>query len=227
MINPLKYSFFSALPNIKHQALINTAWIVESHFESDFNRFLFFLQETCLSVQKFIQGALGHYAANVTTAAKLCSQSLCNNNGRCVRKIPESSSYLHMPESSSKKHVLGKSLRFTISPASKLKMIKDLKDGFVCHCYHGWHGESCQQRSSDVLRGKSKAPLANFKFSVILGMISSGILLILFTPLQQCQFFPWKVENTDFFFVNFNLLLKYLLALKLKKEGIIISSTHW
>uniref|UniRef100_A0A8C3VVG5 Hyaluronidase n=1 Tax=Catagonus wagneri TaxID=51154 RepID=A0A8C3VVG5_9CETA len=100
--------------------------------------------------------SLGHYAANVTTAAKLCSQSLCNNNGRCVRKIPESSSYLHMPGSSSKKYVLSKSLRFTISPASKLKTIKNLKDGFVCHCYHGWNGESCQQRSSDVLRGKNK-----------------------------------------------------------------------
>ncbi|XP_019780171.1 hyaluronidase-like isoform X1 [Tursiops truncatus] len=29
-------------------------------------------KETCLSVQKFIQGPLDRYAVNVTTAAKLC-----------------------------------------------------------------------------------------------------------------------------------------------------------
>lgn len=45
---------------------------MESHYESDLNRSLFFLQETCLSVQKFIQGPLDRYAVNVTTAAKLC-----------------------------------------------------------------------------------------------------------------------------------------------------------
>lgn len=141
---------------------------MESRFESDLNRSLFFLQETCLSVQKFIQGPLDRYAVNVTTAAKLCSQSLCHNNGRCAQKAPESSSYLHMPESSSKRYALSKSLRLIISPANKLKTIKDMKDGFVCHCSHGWHGDSCQQRSSDVLRGQAKPPMANFKLSASL-----------------------------------------------------------
>ena len=161
---------------------------MESHFESDLNRSLFFLQETCLSVQKFIQGPLGHYAVNVTTAAKPCSQSLCHNTGRCVRKAPESSSYLHIPESRSKKYVLSKSLRVIISPANKLKTIKDMKDGFVCHCCHGRHGESCQQHSSDVLRGKDKPPMANFQLSVFLSMTFSVILSIFFTPYNNVNF---------------------------------------
>ncbi|XP_052494369.1 hyaluronidase-4-like [Budorcas taxicolor] len=139
-------------------------------------------KETCLSVQKFIQGPLGHYAVNVTTAAKLCSQSLCNNNGRCVRKTSESSSYLHMPGSSSKKYGLSKSLRAILSPANKLKTVKAMKDGFVCRCYHGWHGESCQQLSSDVLRGKNKARIADFKLSVFLSMTLSVILFIYLPP---------------------------------------------
>ena len=167
---------------IQKSILINTPWTIESCFESDLNRSLFFPQETCLSVQKFIQGPLGHYAVNVTTAAKLCSQSLCNNNGRCIRKTSESSSYLHMPGSSSEKYGPRKSLRAVISPANKQKTIKDMKDGFVCHCYHGWHGESCQQLSSDVLRGKNKACIANFKVSVFLSMTLSVILFIFLPP---------------------------------------------
>ena len=37
-----------------------------------------------------------------------------------------------MPESSSKKYILNKSLRVTISLVNKLKTIKSMKDGFVC-----------------------------------------------------------------------------------------------
>uniref|UniRef100_A0A673V050 Hyaluronidase n=1 Tax=Suricata suricatta TaxID=37032 RepID=A0A673V050_SURSU len=112
-------------------------------------------KEACLSVQKSIQGPLGHYAVNVTSAAKFCSQSLCNNNGRCVRKTPESSAYLHMPESSTKKYILNKSFRFIISPTEKLKTVKVMRNKFVCHCYRGWRGESCRQYSADLLGEKS------------------------------------------------------------------------
>lgn len=167
---------------IQKSILINITWTTESCFECDLNRSLFFPQETCLSVKKFIQGPLGHYAVNVTTAAKLCSQSLCNNNGRCVRKASESSSYLHMPGSSSKKFGPSKRLRVIISAANKLKTIKDMKGGFACHCYHGWHGESCRHLSSDVLRGKNKARIANFKLSVFLSMTLSVILFIFLPP---------------------------------------------
>ncbi|XP_058425176.1 hyaluronidase-4-like [Diceros bicornis minor] len=146
-------------------------------------------KEACLSVRKFIQGPLGHYAVNVTSAAKLCSQSLCNNNGRCVRKTPESPSYLHMPESSSKKYVLNKSFKYITSPTNKLKTIKDMQNAFVCHCYHGWHGESCQQHPSDLLREKNKAPVANFNLSVFLSMTLSEILLNFFTPYYNVNFF--------------------------------------
>ncbi|XP_006202396.1 hyaluronidase-4-like [Vicugna pacos] len=145
-------------------------------------------KETCLLVKKFIQGPLGHYAVNVTMAAKLCSRSLCNNNGRCVRKRPESASYLHMPESSSKKYVLNKSLRFTVSPGNKLRTIKDMKGGFVCHCYESWHGESCREHSPQFLRGKNRAPVAKFNLSVFLSMTLSVTLLNYFTPYYNVNF---------------------------------------
>uniref|UniRef100_H0WAZ5 Hyaluronidase n=1 Tax=Cavia porcellus TaxID=10141 RepID=H0WAZ5_CAVPO len=144
-------------------------------------------KEACLSVQRSIQWPLGPYAVNVTTAAKLCSQSLCSNHGRCVRKTPESSFYLHMPESSSKKHISNKSFSFVLSEKNKQKTIMDMKEGFMCHCYYGWHGESCLD-SSDLLSWKNKAPTANFNLPVFLGLIISAIPLNIFYSLLQCHF---------------------------------------
>lgn len=169
---------------------INTAWIMEAHFESALSRFLFFLQENCLSMQQSIRGPLGRYAVNVTSAAKLCSQSLCNNHGRCIRKTPESSFYLHMPESSGKKYVLNKSFRFIISEHNKQKTITAMKKGFVCHCYYGWHGPSCQDHSSDLLREMNKAPTVNFNLLVFLSMAFPVILLKIFLALTTMPIFP-------------------------------------
>uniref|UniRef100_A0A8C2YKF6 Hyaluronidase n=1 Tax=Chinchilla lanigera TaxID=34839 RepID=A0A8C2YKF6_CHILA len=146
-------------------------------------------EEACLSVQQSIQGPLGTYAVNVTSAAKLCSQSLCSNHGRCVRKIPESSFYLHMPENSSKKYISNKSFRFVISEKNKLKTIMDMKDGFMCHCYYGWHGESCHY-SSDLLSWKNKAPIAGFNLPVFLAVTVCVILLNIFLLPTTVSIFP-------------------------------------
>ncbi|KAM9216781.1 hyaluronidase-4-like [Dugong dugon] len=147
-------------------------------------------KETCLSVQQSILGSLGYYTVNVTSAATLCSKSLCNNNGRCVRKTPESSSYLHMPESSRKKYFPNKSFRFIISQEKKLKAVKDMKNEFMCHCYYGWHGESCKQHSSDFLGRQNKASTANFHLSVFLSMTLSMIMLIFFLSPTTKSIFP-------------------------------------
>nr|XP_013217700.1 LOW QUALITY PROTEIN: hyaluronidase-1-like [Ictidomys tridecemlineatus] len=152
-------------------------------------------KETCLSVQQSIQGPLGHYAVNVTSAAKLCSQSLCNSHGRCVRKTPESSSYLHMPESSRKKYVPQKSFRFVISEKSKLQTIMDMKNRFVCHCYYSWGGESCHLPYSDFLSWKNKAPDANFNFPVFLGMNLSVILMNFFPPYYNVKLFSFNSKE--------------------------------
>ncbi|XP_033613887.1 hyaluronidase-4-like isoform X2 [Fukomys damarensis] len=146
-------------------------------------------KEACLSVQQSIQRALGPYAVNVTSAAKLCSQSLCGNHGRCVGKTPASPFYLHMPESGSKKYTSNKSFRFVISEKSKLKTVMHMKDGFVCHCYYGWHGETCHHYSSDLLGWTNKAPTANFNLPVFLDIILSVILLnIFFIPYYKVNF---------------------------------------
>lgn len=45
----------------------------------------------------FMREVLGPYVVNVTTASRLCSAALCRGRGRCVRRDPGGSAYLHLP----------------------------------------------------------------------------------------------------------------------------------
>ncbi|XP_030589588.1 hyaluronidase-2 [Archocentrus centrarchus] len=57
-------------------------------------------ERECQELAEFVRKVLGPYSINVTTAARLCSASLCQGRGRCVRQNPESSTYLHLPQPS-------------------------------------------------------------------------------------------------------------------------------
>lgn len=141
-------------------------------------------------MQQTIEELLGPYALNVTSAAKLCSHSLCSSHGRCIRKTAESSSYLHMPEDSQKDYATGRGFRFVISARSKLKTITTMRNGFVCHCYYGWHGESCRSRIPNLVKQKSKAPATALNLLVFLGMMLAVILLNFFLiPYYDVNFF--------------------------------------
>lgn len=54
-------------------------------------------QRECQDLAEFVRKVLGPYSINVTTASRLCSASLCQGKGRCVRQKLESSAYLHLP----------------------------------------------------------------------------------------------------------------------------------
>ncbi|XP_068161966.1 glyco_hydro_56 domain-containing protein [Antennarius striatus] len=54
-------------------------------------------ERECKDLAEFVRVVLGPYSINVTTAARLCSASLCQGKGRCVRQNAESSAYLHLP----------------------------------------------------------------------------------------------------------------------------------
>ncbi|KAM9830012.1 hyaluronidase-2 isoform 4-T5 [Syngnathus typhle] len=57
----------------------------------------FLSQRECQDLAEFVRKLLGPYSLNVTTATGLCSASLCEGKGRCVRQNPNSSAYLHLP----------------------------------------------------------------------------------------------------------------------------------
>ncbi|XP_029135670.2 glyco_hydro_56 domain-containing protein [Labrus bergylta] len=54
-------------------------------------------ERECQELAEFVRTVLGPYTLNVTTAAALCSASLCQGKGRCVRQDPGSSAFLHLP----------------------------------------------------------------------------------------------------------------------------------
>ncbi|XP_068613597.1 hyaluronidase-1-like, partial [Brachionichthys hirsutus] len=54
-------------------------------------------ERECQDLAEFVRKVLGPYSVNVTTAARLCSASLCQGKGRCVRQNAESFAYLHLP----------------------------------------------------------------------------------------------------------------------------------
>ncbi|XP_034732826.1 glyco_hydro_56 domain-containing protein [Etheostoma cragini] len=54
-------------------------------------------ERECQDLAEFVRKVLGPYSINVTTATRLCSASLCQGKGRCIRQNSESSAYLHLP----------------------------------------------------------------------------------------------------------------------------------
>ncbi|XP_069045703.1 hyaluronidase-2 [Lepisosteus oculatus] len=57
-------------------------------------------QRGCWELADYVRGVLGPYVVNVTTAARLCGEGLCQGRGRCVRRDPEEPTYLHLPADS-------------------------------------------------------------------------------------------------------------------------------
>ncbi|XP_008287532.1 hyaluronidase-2 [Stegastes partitus] len=51
---------------------------------------------SCSDLDSYLRGTLSRYLLNVSTAAELCSQTLCGSHGRCLRRNPDSDVYLHL-----------------------------------------------------------------------------------------------------------------------------------
>ncbi|XP_037368465.1 hyaluronidase PH-20-like [Talpa occidentalis] len=53
-------------------------------------------QTDCTNLANFMKNTLNRYIINVTLAAKMCSQVLCQDQGVCIRRNWNSSDYLHL-----------------------------------------------------------------------------------------------------------------------------------
>ncbi|KAJ6667694.1 hypothetical protein lerEdw1_016015 [Lerista edwardsae] len=104
-------------------------------------------EDTCQIIKNYIETDLGRYIVNVTTAAHLCSQTLCGSHGRCRRQNSSANTFLHLnPDSFEiERHEDRKPLL-----EAKGKLSQDdtafLRTHFQCHCYQGWHGEGCEEQ---------------------------------------------------------------------------------
>ncbi|XP_053112135.1 hyaluronidase-1-like [Hemicordylus capensis] len=106
--------------------------------------------ENCLTVKKYINGPLGHYVINVTSAAKLCSKVLCKKNGRCIRKISDSNTHLHLSPQSFKIRLnfSKKGNKVDVRGNLKKEDEKVMREKFICQCYQGWTGMFCEMPDS-------------------------------------------------------------------------------
>ncbi|XP_051841268.1 hyaluronidase-4-like [Antechinus flavipes] len=106
-------------------------------------------QSTCLKMRRYLLSRLGPYVLNVTTAAALCSRTQCGGHGRCRRRAPDSPSYLHLEPATFQIRVATAANRTRASIQGRLgpRQQEALSRDFICHCYQGWRGDGCQERS--------------------------------------------------------------------------------
>ncbi|XP_010885188.2 hyaluronidase PH-20-like [Esox lucius] len=110
---------------------------------------------SCEALSSYLATTLNPYVANVTTAAQLCSDFLCQGNGRCVRKHYESDHYLHL--SSENFRIVRARGRYMALGMLSLADLTTFARGFTCQCYTG---QTCHPKLPTQL---SKALLFRLK----------------------------------------------------------------
>uniref|UniRef100_A0A194ART3 Hyaluronidase n=1 Tax=Sistrurus miliarius barbouri TaxID=8759 RepID=A0A194ART3_SISMB len=105
--------------------------------------------DSCRKVKDYMDGPLGRYIVNVTTAAKICSHFLCKKHGRCVRKHSDSNAFLHLFPNSFRIMVHGNATEKKVIVKGKLELenLIFLINNFMCQCYQGWKGLYCEKHS--------------------------------------------------------------------------------
>ncbi|XP_074537183.1 hyaluronidase-2 [Halichoeres trimaculatus] len=124
---------------------------------------------SCSDLDVYLRGQLGKYLLNVSTAAELCSQTLCASHGRCLRKNPDSDVYLHLNPLTHR--ISSQDGRHRVSGGLSEEEKKSFHSEFQCQCYSGYEGEGCSQ--IDPMHQRGAAP------QIIPPLLQCVILLIL------------------------------------------------
>ncbi|XP_067601659.1 hyaluronidase PH-20 [Pseudorca crassidens] len=99
-------------------------------------------RESCMNLDNYMKTTLNPYVINVTLAAKMCSQALCQEQGVCTRKYWNSSNYLHLnPQNFAIQ--TGKGGKYTVHGKPTLKDLQQFSKKFYCSCYANIH---CKKR---------------------------------------------------------------------------------
>ncbi|XP_057195026.1 hyaluronidase-2 [Triplophysa rosa] len=110
---------------------------------------------SCFSLNQYLQGPLGRYLLNVSTAAEQCSRFLCRSHGRCLRRHPDTDTYLHLdPDAHA---VMGQGREMHVTGDLSADEQRRMKENFQCQCYSGYQGERCDVEDPLQQRGEGRA----------------------------------------------------------------------
>ncbi|NXE51708.1 HYALP Hyaluronidase, partial [Casuarius casuarius] len=99
-------------------------------------------KNTCRTLDSYLRRTLIPYLINVTMAARICSQVLCQDSGACARKKWNSSDYLHLnPENIVIR--MTKNGKYTLQGQPAFQDLQTFIEKFDCRCYAGY---SCKTR---------------------------------------------------------------------------------
>ncbi|XP_029615477.1 hyaluronidase-5-like [Salmo trutta] len=91
---------------------------------------------SCEALSSYLTTTLNPYVNNVTATAQLCTNFLCQGNGRCVRKHYESDHYLHL--SSGNFRILWARGTYMVLGTPSLAYLTLFSRRFTCQCYAEW-----------------------------------------------------------------------------------------
>nr|XP_048306897.1 hyaluronidase PH-20-like [Myodes glareolus]XP_048306898.1 hyaluronidase PH-20-like [Myodes glareolus] len=91
------------------------------------------VQTACPVLHQYVSSILYPYIINVTLAAKMCSQTLCNHQGICTRKDENSNHYIQLnPENL---EIILKNRKFEVVGNPTVGDLKYFSEHFKCTCY--------------------------------------------------------------------------------------------
>ncbi|XP_051567922.1 hyaluronidase-2-like [Myxocyprinus asiaticus] len=110
---------------------------------------------SCVSLNQYLRGPLGRYLLNVSMAAEQCSNFLCGSHGRCLRRHPDTDTYLHLDPQT---HTIvgqgsGLHVKGDLSTEEQRRLSKD----FQCQCFSGYQSERCDLEDPLHQRGAAHA----------------------------------------------------------------------
>ncbi|XP_077386586.1 hyaluronidase-2 [Festucalex cinctus] len=127
-------------------------------------------ESSCSDLKEFLNGVLGRYLLNVSTAAEQCSLARCNLHGRCLRSQPDADVYLHL--SPSTHSIVRQDGRLKASGKPGEAELTLFRQHFQCQCYTGYHGEACALRAAGQNKASSVLATLSLYFLVPLGLLT-------------------------------------------------------
>ncbi|XDV52797.1 hypothetical protein PO909_021458 [Leuciscus waleckii] len=119
---------FDLVSSIGESAALGASGAVLWGASADYND-----KTSCEALSTYLSDTLNPYIANVTSAAHLCSKSLCQGNGRCVRKNYNSDDYLHI--SSESHQIRRKDGKYVVTGSPSPSDLTYWENKFTCQCY--------------------------------------------------------------------------------------------